>query len=155
MAVGRRYFGYGELPLVCLALLDQRPRSAYELMGELARLFGPAYRPSPGGVYPALRALVDEALVEEAPTSAAATTYRVTGRGARALVDRRDDLAAIEHRTGRQVVAEEELDGVLARVGARVRALAGRLPHSEIVVQLDAALSRLEDAATVSTGGER
>ncbi len=153
--MGRRFFGYGELPLVCLALLAARPASAYGLMGELTRLFAPAYRPSPGGVYPALRALVDERMVEEAPSEGAATTYRITPRGDRVLDDRRDELAAIEHRTGRQLVGDVALDGTLARVGARVRALAGRLPDAEITRELEAAVDRLEQAAAVTTGGDR
>jgi DNA-binding PadR family transcriptional regulator len=34
-------------------------------MSELARLFGPAYRPSPGGVYPAVKSLVVQGLTAE------------------------------------------------------------------------------------------
>ncbi|EUA73856.1 hypothetical protein I540_0264 [Mycobacteroides abscessus subsp. bolletii 1513] len=37
-----RFFRHGELPLVLLALLAQRPMHGYELMSELSRLFGPA-----------------------------------------------------------------------------------------------------------------
>ena len=43
-----RFFRYGELPLVLLALIEQEPLNGYELMGELERLFGPAYQPSAG-----------------------------------------------------------------------------------------------------------
>ena len=153
--MARRFFAYGELPLVCLALLAARPASAYGLMGELGRLFAPAYRPSPGGVYPALRALVDERLIEEAPTAGAATTYRLTSRGDRVLAERRDQLAAIEHRTGRQLVGGAALEATLARVGSRVRALSGRLPDAAIARELAAAVDRLEESAAVTTGGNR
>ena len=152
--MARRFFGYGELPLVCLALLAAGPASAYELMGELARLFAPAYRPSPGSVYPALRALVDGELVEEAASHGTATRYRVTPRGMRALADRRDDLAVVELRTGRSLGREGAVEGALARVGARVRALAGRVPDELIVTQLECAVRQLEQAAA-GTGGNR
>ena len=59
----KQFFMPGELPLVLLALIAGRPQGGYELMGELERRYGPAYRPSPGSVYPALSALRAEQLV--------------------------------------------------------------------------------------------
>ncbi len=53
--MARRFFRYGELHLVVLSLLARRPMHGYELMGELSRLFGPAYRPSSGQRVPGRR----------------------------------------------------------------------------------------------------
>src|SRR3954453_7266415 len=52
-----QFFMPGELPLVILALLNVRPQGGYELLRELEQRYGPAYRPSPGSIYPALAAL--------------------------------------------------------------------------------------------------
>lgn len=149
--MGRRFFRYGELPLVLLALVERRSLGAYELMRELERLFAPEYRPSPGSVYPALRALTDEGLVDA--VAGTATTYRASEAGRKALAARQDDLAVIEQRTGRHLAPGSELDRVLARISARVQAVAGRLSPSLVEEELDQAVRRLEQAADVTVGG--
>jgi DNA-binding PadR family transcriptional regulator len=143
-----RFFRYGELPLVLLALLDREPVSGYELMAELDRLFGPDYRPSPGSVYPALKALAAEDLVAIEADGGAAT-YRPTAAGRAVLTDRRDDLAAIEHRTGRRLLGGDAVDAALAQLRARVAAVVGRLPEDLVIEELHAAASRIEHAAAV------
>src|SRR3954453_5414732 len=97
--MSRRFFRHGELPLVVLAMLADRPMHGYELMSELTRLFGPRYRPSPGSVYPALEALEAERLLE-GETDSGRNTYRATEAGLEALEGRAADLAALELRTG-------------------------------------------------------
>src|SRR3954469_10916998 len=99
MSRSRRFFRHGELPLVVLAMLADRPMHGYELMSELSRLFGPRYRPSPGSVYPALEALEGEQLLA-GEVGEGRTTYRATTAGVDAVRLRRDDLAALEFRTG-------------------------------------------------------
>lgn len=141
-----RFFRYGELPLVLLALLDGRELGGYELMAELDRLFGPAYRPSPGSVYPALKALATEHLVEVADDGRT-TVYRPTPAGRQVLSDRRDDLAVIEHRTGRRLLDGEAVDAALAQFRARVNAVVGRVPEDLVIEELDAAAARIERAA--------
>lgn len=153
--MGRRFFRYGELPLVLLALIGDRSLGAYELMAELERVFAPHYRPSPGGVYPALRALLDEGLVDVDEKTGTASSYRLTSTGRANLRGRRDDLAAIESRTGRHLGVDDHLDGVLARVATRVRALAGRVPPEMVEDELHAAVERLEAAAAVRGGDAR
>src|SRR5680860_396049 len=97
--MGNRFFRHGELHLVLLALLTERPMHGYELMGELGERFGPAYRPSAGSVYPALDALTAEGLIDAQPDSDP-TAYRVTPIGERALTRRSRDLLRLEQRTG-------------------------------------------------------
>src|SRR5436309_15238978 len=88
----------GELPLVLLALIADRPQGGYELLGELERRFGPGYRPSPGSVYPALSALRAEELIEQEPGGGKAS-YRVTAQGRSMLTAQRVGFARIEART--------------------------------------------------------
>lgn len=141
-----RFFGYGELPLVLLALLTQEPRSGYELLSELDRLFGPHYRSSPGSVYPALKALAAEDLVTGSDANGAAT-YRPTEAGREVLADRRDELAEIERRTGRLLLGGDAVEGALAQLRARVAAVAGRVPDEVVITQLEVAADRIEQAA--------
>lgn len=142
----RRFFQYGELPLVLLVLVERAPMSGYELMNELARIFGPAYRPSPGSVYPALKALAAESLVETV-NSGEPATYAPTSEGRQVVQERRDDVAAIEHRTGRSLTRDDLVEASLARLRARVAAIAGRVAPERIASELDETAERLEQAA--------
>jgi DNA-binding PadR family transcriptional regulator len=147
--MGRRFFAHGELPLVLLTLLEERPMHGYELMTELARLFAPHYRPSPGSIYPALDALDAERLVTP-KDEGGARVYGLTSLGQEALDKRRDALAAIELRTGVSVGQRGTMDAVLARFALRVRGLAGRVDPTALDEILDRAARDIEDMGVVS-----
>src|SRR5947208_14802687 len=115
----RRFFRHGELPLVLLALLADRPMHGYEVMSELARLFGPEYRPSPGTVYPAVDALEAEGLIR-GTSHDGRTIYETTPDGSAALEERADALAALEVRTGARVRRSDSIEAPLARLSARL-----------------------------------
>jgi DNA-binding PadR family transcriptional regulator len=139
---GKRFFKHGELPLVILILLGQRPMNTYRLLSEIEGLFGDTYQPSTGTVYPAVYALVQEGLLTCAGTGAA-RTYRVTAQGRRAVAARRDDLARLELRTGAQLAPDDSLDAVLHGFLDRVRQLAPHLARSELEATLDRATKEL------------
>jgi DNA-binding PadR family transcriptional regulator len=126
-----RFFRYGELPLVLLALLGRASLNGYELMGELERLFGPAYVPSAGSVYPALSALEVEELIEpvgdEVPKR-----YEVTITGAQALRDRHYKLTEIERRTGAFLRPQSEVDRAAERLNQSVRSATGVVDPDDI-----------------------
>jgi DNA-binding PadR family transcriptional regulator len=54
-----RLFDYGELRLLLLAMIAERPRHGYELIKAIEERFGGAYAPSPGVIYPTLSWLED------------------------------------------------------------------------------------------------
>ena len=141
--MSRRFFRHGELPLVLLALLADRPMHGYDVMSQLARLFGPRYRPSPGSVYPAVEALEAEGLVE-GEERAGRTTYRTTPAGAEAVAERADDLAALELRTGTRVRRSGSLEPTLARFNARLAPLSGRVDADAVAAVLDRAAAEIE-----------
>src|SRR6185295_14571381 len=60
---GRRFFEQGDLRLVILALIAEKPRHGYELIKDIEDRFGGAYAPSPGVVYPLLTMLEELGLV--------------------------------------------------------------------------------------------
>jgi DNA-binding PadR family transcriptional regulator len=148
--MSRRFFRHGELPLVLLALLADRPRHGYEVMSELARLFGPRYRPSPGSVYPAMEALEAEGLVE-GEAREGRTTYRTTKAGATALTEREDDLAALEVRTGARVRSADSLEPTLARFKARLTPLSGHVDAEAVAAILDRAAAEIESLDGLAT----
>ena|SRR5688572_7718568 len=148
--MSRRFFRHGELPLVLLTLLADRPRHGYEVMSELARLFGPRYRPSPGSVYPAVEALEAEGLLE-GETHDGRTVYRTTEVGNQALADRAGDLAALEVRTGARVRETESLEPRLARFQARLAPLSGRVDADAVEAILDRVAEEIESLDGLTT----
>ena len=146
----KQFFMPGELPLVLLALIAGRPQGGYELMGELERRYGPAYRPSPGSVYPALSALLAEQLVAPEPVSGKAA-YRVTASGRRMLAEQRDVLTRVESRTSAPLAPDVSLQPVVARFAARVSKFSGRVDRAAVERILDTAAKAIADLE-VSSG---
>jgi DNA-binding PadR family transcriptional regulator len=144
--VARRFFRHGELHLVVLHLLRLRPMHGYELMGELSRLFGPAYRPSAGSIYPAVESLEAEALIQGREREGR-RVYRITRAGRSALDQRRELLAALEVRTGVRLPAEDGPEPALARFLSRVGAVAPRIDADALEAVLDGTAAELEAMA--------
>lgn len=144
--MGKRFFRHGELHLVVLALLSRRPMHGYDLMGELGDLFGPAYRPSAGSIYPAVEGLEVEGLIRGDEASGR-RVYELTPTGAEALEQRAGQLAALELRTGVRLDHGAAVDASLARFAVRVRAVAGRIHPDVLDAQLTAAAEVIEAQA--------
>ncbi|MFT4034375.1 MAG: PadR family transcriptional regulator [Patulibacter sp.] len=141
-----RFFKHGELPLVVLWLVRERPRHGYDLMAELSRLFGPAYRPSPGTIYPAVEALEAEGLIAGTPI-AGKVVYELTEPGAQALDRRLPMLAALEVRTGVRLRVGDGLAEQVDRFRARLLPLAGRVDVRTTAGILDRAAAEIEASA--------
>ena len=148
---GPRFFRYGELPLVVLHLLDREPRRGFDVMAELDRLFGPAYRASAGTVYPALGALEAEGLI--CRTDFDPQRYALTAVGRQSLDARRALLSAIENRTGVPLSSGDDLTAALQRFTSRIAPLAGRVDVDAIEGILDDAADRISRLLT-NPGGQ-
>jgi DNA-binding PadR family transcriptional regulator len=139
-----RFFRHGELPLVLLALVAERPRHGYEIMTELKRLFGPRYRPSPGSIYPAIDALEGEQLIDGA-AAGDKIVYRITPQGREALLDRAEMLAALELRVGVRIGGQgESLETLLTRFKARLVPLSGHVDPAAAGAILERAAREIE-----------
>lgn len=147
-----RFFAYGELPLVLLALLKQRSMSGYELMSELARLFNPQYTPSAGSVYPALVALKKEALIEQVD-SATPKRYYLSKSGEQALQARLDELGWIERRTGVFLRPEGSVEGELERLIGLVKERRGTIDPQRLLDILEQAQNEVKKLARSKGGG--
>jgi DNA-binding PadR family transcriptional regulator len=140
----KRFFRHGELPLVLLALVSERPKNGYEIMADITRLFGPHYRASPGSVYPAIEALQAEGLIASEARNGR-SGYATTTAGAEALESRADLLAAVELRTGVRLAPGNLLEPVLARFNARVAPLSGHVDAETVAAVLDRAAVEIEN----------
>lgn len=140
-----RFFRHGELPLVLLALLAERPRHGYDLMAELTRRFGPRYRASPGSVYPALEALESEGLIEQdRARGSSKMVYRNTSAGEEALEVRGELLAELELRTGVRLAGDESLGPLIERFKARLLPLAAGVDLVAAAAVLERAAAEIE-----------
>ena len=135
-------FNPGELPLALLALARLQPLTAYEFLSELERLFGPAYKPSPGGIYPALRALTAERLLA-GDRDGRATRYRITKRGEEALQRRRRQLAALQDRTRVEIDTDGAIRAAVERVASAAADATGRADAGAVCAVLESAANEI------------
>jgi DNA-binding PadR family transcriptional regulator len=90
---GRR-LASGDLQLVLLALLDERPSHGYELIKALEERSGGFYSPSPGMIYPALTWLEEMGYASVA-AEGAKKLYSITDAGREYLRENRDSADAM------------------------------------------------------------
>jgi DNA-binding PadR family transcriptional regulator len=90
-----RVFDGGELRLVILALIAEKPRHGYEIIKELGERVGGDYSPSPGVVYPTLTLLEEMGYARSNQDEAGRKLYAVTPEGEKALADNKTQIDAI------------------------------------------------------------
>lgn len=138
----RNFFRSGELHLVILAVVGEAPRHGYEVMTQLQQLFGDAYRPSPGSVYPALSVLQDEGLVV-AEENGDRRVFGLSASGRDALEARRDLLASIEARTGVRL-GPDGAEALVGQFSRQIRDAVKEIGLEPVRVVLAEAQTRIE-----------
>src|SRR5690606_1071732 len=78
---GGRVFDHGDLRLVILALIAEKPRYGYEVIKAIEEQLGGAYSPSPGVVYPTLILLGETGLATVSEAEGNKKLYAVTAAG--------------------------------------------------------------------------
>ena len=150
-----RMFDGGELRLVILALIAEKPRYGYEIIKELGERVGGDYSPSPGVVYPTLTMLEEMGLATASQDQQGRKLYALTKEGEKVLADNKAQIDAIFARFGD--ADDSRFAGVISvkramlnlRATLRLR-LRGRAATPEqiqtIVDALDAAAKTIERA---------
>jgi DNA-binding PadR family transcriptional regulator len=148
-----RMFDTGELRLVILALIAEKPRHGYEVIKGLSERAGGDYSPSPGVVYPTLTLLEDTGLASASVDAGGRKLYAVTPEGQKALDDNRAQIDAIFARLKGDNEADWASAGSVIRAMLNLRAtvklrLRGRSATKEqiqaITDALDAAAKAIE-----------
>src|SRR6185312_15833305 len=116
---GGRKLASGDLQLVLLALLAERPSHGYELIKALEERSGGFYTPSPGMVYPALTWL-EEVGYASVAAEGAKKLYSITDAGRAYLKD--------NHEAAQAMLAQLEF---IARKMGRVREFFGGFDEEE------------------------
>jgi DNA-binding PadR family transcriptional regulator len=133
-------FGHGQLRLYLLGLLAERPMHGYELIQELSNRFGGTYAPSAGTVYPRLTRLQEEGLIV-ARTDGRRTVHEITDAGRALVVERHDDLAALQ----------AEVDESVRRLAGDVRTSVNEAMKA---LRADLAASSTGSSSRARTSGE-
>ena len=76
----RRFFRHGDLRLVILQLIADKPRHGYEIIKAIEELVAGAYSPSPGVIYPTLTLLEELGYVAVSPGEGARKLHEVSGQ---------------------------------------------------------------------------
>ena len=149
---GGRVFDHGELRLVILALIAERPRHGYELIKAIEERLGGSYSPSPGVVYPTLT-MLEELGHTTVTESASKKLYAITDEGRAYLAANEAAVAAamsrMAERGGRPDAPPPQLIRAWEnlRLALRLRQASRALPEPAlhaIVAALDAAAVAVE-----------
>jgi DNA-binding PadR family transcriptional regulator len=80
-----RFLDPGDLQLIILQLLNEKPSYGYELIKSIEERLSGGYAPSPGVVYPTLTLLEERGLAEVQATEGARKVYALTDAGRQEL----------------------------------------------------------------------
>jgi DNA-binding PadR family transcriptional regulator len=90
-----RFFDSGQLRLVILQLIAEKPSYGYEIMKAIEERLAGSYAPSPGVVYPTLTLLEEEGMAAVASSEGNKKRYEATEQGREYLKENRGALKAI------------------------------------------------------------
>ena len=94
---GKRPFDYGELRLLLLTMIVEKPSHGYDLMKAIEERMGGSYSPSPGVIYPTLAWLEDMGYATIDTEQPGRKRYRITAEGESFLLSNKasaDELIA-------------------------------------------------------------
>jgi DNA-binding PadR family transcriptional regulator len=112
---GGRPLGHGDLRLLLLALIGEKPRHGYDLIRAVEERFAGAYSPSPGAVYPTLTMLEEQDLVRAEAAEGSKRLYTITAEGKAFLKEN-----------------EALVEGILTRIDMTASAYSSRVAPDEV-----------------------
>jgi DNA-binding PadR family transcriptional regulator len=91
-----RFFAHGDLRLVILRLIEEKPRHGYEIIKAIEERVGGAYSPSPGVIYPTLTLLEELGYVTSSTSEGGAKKlHEITAEGRAFLETNREAVEAL------------------------------------------------------------
>jgi len=112
---GGRLLGHGDLRLLLLALIGEKPSHGYDLIRAVEERFAGAYAPSPGAVYPTLTMLEEQDYISAEATEGSKRLYAITEAGKAFL---QENAAQVE--------------GILARINLAAAAFSRHMAPDEV-----------------------
>ncbi len=111
---GGRMFEQGDLKLVVLKLLAEKPRHGYEIIKALEEKTSGLYSPSPGAVYPTLTLLEELGYARAVDEGGGRKIYEITDEGRKHLAEHRTAADDVFERVSHVAGAGAEMFGELA-----------------------------------------
>jgi DNA-binding PadR family transcriptional regulator len=148
----RRFFAHGDLRLVILQLIADRPRHGYDIIKEIEDRVAGAYSPSPGVIYPTLTLLEELGYVAVTPGESGRKQHEITDEGRAFLVANRQNVDALfarmrEANQARGGGTAPQIVRAMENLKLALRLRLGRGPLSDAQV---AAVTDALDAAAVT-----
>ena len=151
-----RVFGQGDLRLLLLKLIAEKPRHGYELIKAVEDGVGGAYSPSPGVVYPTLALLEDLGYASVAEAEGGKKLFAVTPSGEAFLAEQAAAIADLNARMEQVSAASRGRDAPQVvramenlRTALRLKLSNGPLNETQVAAlaaALDAAAQAVEQA---------
>lgn len=151
-----RFFEHGDLRLVALQLISEKPRHGYEIIKAIEEKSGGAYTPSAGAVYPTLTLLQELGQLTVSDGSDGRKLHTITEEGLAALTANSKTVDAIFARIAQTSPAAGDapapvLGEALLRLrhALRLRLSRGALDETQakvIAEKLDAASAAIENS---------
>jgi DNA-binding PadR family transcriptional regulator len=146
-----RLLEHGDLRMLILHLINEKPRHGYEIIKAIEDLAGGAYAPSPGVVYPTLTMLEELGQIT-ATEEGSRKSYAITSAGAETLAADQEAVNAILARIASAGPRENALPilramenlGNVLRIKVRTKATSPEVV-SKIVDTLDAIARKIEE----------
>ncbi len=145
-----RVFEQGDLRLLLLKLIAEKPRHGYDLIKAVEDAVGGAYSPSPGVVYPTLTLLEDLGFAKPTEAEGGKKLYAVTPEGQTQLNGQAAALAELQARIDQVAAASRGRDApqlvrAMENLRTALRLRLSRGPLSE--AQVEAVAAALDAAA--------
>jgi DNA-binding PadR family transcriptional regulator len=119
-------FDQGDLRLILLQLIAEKPSHGYELIKAIEERLAGAYSPSPGVVYPTLTFLEEAGFATVSAEAGGKKLYAITEEGRAELAANR---AAIDNLFTRMEEARARSSGASPRIGRAMQNLATALTY--------------------------
>ena len=94
----RRVLDHGDLRLLILKMIAEKPAHGYEIIKEIEERFAETYSPSPGVVYPTLTMLEEQGFASVETTDGNKKLYAATESGRQHLAENSETLDKLEAR---------------------------------------------------------
>ncbi len=141
-----RFFEHGDLRLVALQLIAEKPRHGYEIIKAIEEQSGGAYTPSAGAIYPTLTLLQELGQLAVSDGADGRKLYTITDAGTAALVASRKTVDAVLARiaeAGASTGAMPQLRDAMHKLKQALRLRLSRGPIDE--AELQNLVRKLED----------
>lgn len=151
---GGRLFDHGDLRLVILQMIAEKPRHGYEIIKAIEERVGGAYSPSPGVIYPTLTMLEELGHAAQVASDDAKKLYAITPEGEAFIAANKPAMDAVRARIDQAKAAygDGPAPAILRamenlKLALRLRLGRGPLSQTEIdtiAATLDAAAQQVE-----------